>query len=538
MKPCTSLLLLLSIQASVLADPIPILIKTVPAQMKYDRVKFSVPPGEDVIITLQNEDELPHNLVLCKPKADGTNDKGLEVATEAWNMGEAGVKMDWIPASTRIIAHTNMVNPHKSESCTFTAPEQAGEYPFVCTFPGHAMVMNGVMTVAVPIPPIKNLHYRYYVAREGQSLTKLPDLATLQSVEEGQLPTGKLDESLHYKERTKNFAYEFEGTLDAPKDGQYNFILASKDGSQLWIDGKEVIKNDGIHPTLVKQQKVKLTKGEHQVKVHYFQSEGATRLSMAWSGPGFAETYLSDVELNPDYFKTDKERFEGMPLVVKNEARIYRNFIAGCGPRAIAVGYPGGVNICWDADQMNVALVWQGAFMDAKRHWTSRGVGDQPPLGYGVAKLGQQRALGVLESPEAPWVPASVKDEPRNLDYTFRGYQLDSQRRPTFMWEYKGVEVTDFFEQEGDCKKGNAAIIRHITMTCNLPPSNLHFLALAGAVETAKGGAFILDKTVKVTIQDATPMVRKSAGRDEVLFVPIFKNGTAQFTMTYSWNLR
>ncbi|MGE9268557.1 MAG: plastocyanin/azurin family copper-binding protein, partial [Verrucomicrobiales bacterium] len=45
-----------------------------------------------------------------------------------------------------ILAHTKLLGPGEEDSITFTAPE-AGEYPYLCSFPGHFGVMNGVMTV-------------------------------------------------------------------------------------------------------------------------------------------------------------------------------------------------------------------------------------------------------------------------------------------------------------------------------------------------------------------------------------------------------
>lgn len=515
--------------------PVAITIKTKPAQMKYDLESISAAPGAQVSITLQNEDDLPHNLVVLKLKEGGANDKGMDVAMQAWNLGEAGMKKDWIPENPRIIAHTKMVAPHASETITFTAPEQAADYPYVCTFPGHAMVMNGTLKVSTPVPPIKNLHYRYYVAEQGQHITKLDQFASLKSVEEGQLPAGKMDIRAHKKGPKNEFAYEFEGSLDCPKDGDYNFRMGSDDGSQLWIDDKELLKIDGIHPANFKEKKIKLTKGEHHFKVHYFQGVGGAEFYFAWNGPGFTDTWLT-VDESTQKARNSKEETEGMPIVVTNEARIYRNFIAGSSPRGIAVGYPGGANICWDADQMNVALVWQGAFIDAKRHWTGRGVGDQPPLGFGVAKLGQQRALGVLASQTDPWVPAYKKDQPRDYDYTFRGYVLDAQRRPTFKWEYKGVEVTEFYEQSGDYKNQNAAIKRTVTLTAKKPVENLYFLAATGPME-AKDGAFIFNKVVKITV-GGDPLVRKNAENTELLLPVNFKDGKAQFTVNYSWSLQ
>jgi azurin len=542
MKPFLRLVGLSAIAAAVHADPAPapvrVTLKTKPAKMSYDREKIEAAPGAEVTIILQNDDDLPHNLVVCKPKADGTNDKGLDVAMAAWNLGEAGMKQNWLPTHDRILAHTAMVAPHESQTLTFTAPEQEGLYPYVCTFPGHATVMNGTLSIHPPLSPIKNLHYRYYT---GDGLTKLPDLGALQSVEEGQLPSGKVDVMLHFKDRPKNFALEFEGALDCPKDGDYQIALGSDDGSRLWIDGKELLHLEGIHRLSIKEKKVRLTKGEHPIRIHYFQAAGEAELYLAWSGPGFNDAVLSvfDPEANPGKGKgkKNKEETEGLPLVVTNEARIYRNFIAGSSPRGIAVGYPGGGNICWDADQMNLALVWQGAFIDAKRHWTNRGAGDQPPLGVGVAKLGQQRALGVLASQTDPWVPAYQKEQMRDSDYTFRGYELDAQRRPTFKYEYRGVTVTEFFEQSGDFRKEDLAIKRSVTLQSKAPPPNLYFLALAGPIEP-KGKAFIHDKTVKVTLANGEPIVRQNGAATEVLLPVTFKDGKAQFIMSYSWNLK
>lgn len=61
------------------------------------------------------------------------------------------------------------------------------------------------------------------------------------------------------------------------------------------------------------------------------------------------------------------------------EPIIYRNFIEGAGARAIGVGYPEKVNLAFDANSLRVAMIWQGAFIDAARHWRDRGVGYQPP---------------------------------------------------------------------------------------------------------------------------------------------------------------
>jgi len=39
------------------------------------------------------------------------------------------------------------VNPGESFTLEFSAPEEPGDYPYVCTFPGHWRGMNGTMRV-------------------------------------------------------------------------------------------------------------------------------------------------------------------------------------------------------------------------------------------------------------------------------------------------------------------------------------------------------------------------------------------------------
>ena len=162
---------------------------------------------------------------------------------------------------------------------------------------------------------------------------------------------------------------------------------------------------------------------------------------------------------------------------------------------------------------------------------------DAAAAGRGPAGPTPLEALGVLASQTDPWVPAYKKDQPRDYDYTFHGYELDAQRRPTFKWEYKGVAVTEFFEQSGNYKKQDIAIKRTVTLSAKKPVENLYFLALTGPMES-KDGAFIFDKMIKATVSGGEPIVRKNGANSEVLLPVTFKDGKAQFTVNYSWNIK
>lgn len=69
----------------------------------------------------------------------------------------------------------------------------------------------------------------------------------------------------------ENFAIRFRAELEIKIPGIYTFYLYSDDGSQLYIDGALVVDNDGIHPTMGKRGRRRLTTGMHSVEIRYFQ---------------------------------------------------------------------------------------------------------------------------------------------------------------------------------------------------------------------------------------------------------------------------
>lgn len=126
-----------------------VVIKAV-AGLRYDRVRFSVKPGERIKFTLVNVDDMEHNLLITKP---GTRLQVMDVANE---LGENGPKQDYIPASDNVLWSIGIVAPGHSAYVIFKAPEKEDVYPYVCTFPGHGLVMYGAMYVTTKdLPPLE-----------------------------------------------------------------------------------------------------------------------------------------------------------------------------------------------------------------------------------------------------------------------------------------------------------------------------------------------------------------------------------------------
>jgi hypothetical protein len=72
-------------------------------------------------------------------------------------------------------------------------------------------------------------------------------------------------------DRFEWFAIDYHGRFWVKDAGTYRFSLNSDDGSILYIDGKRVIRNDGVHPEEREQGRVRLKAGAHSIRVSYFQ---------------------------------------------------------------------------------------------------------------------------------------------------------------------------------------------------------------------------------------------------------------------------
>ena len=116
-------------------------IATVPERMSYDVKEITVKAGKRIKRTFANPDLRQHNILLVHPgKAD-------DVAAKVLALGAQGFDKQWIPESADIIWASKLLDHSKDQVIEFTAPEKPGDYPYVCSFPGHHVVMRGVLKV-------------------------------------------------------------------------------------------------------------------------------------------------------------------------------------------------------------------------------------------------------------------------------------------------------------------------------------------------------------------------------------------------------
>jgi azurin len=111
--------------------------------LTFSTRSFTVRQGEPIRFTFINPDVVPHNWVLVK---SGALERVGDLANKIVADPEAALH-NYVPASDLVLAYTDIVPPQERFAIYFKAPSQKGRYPFLCTFPGHWMVMNGQMIV-------------------------------------------------------------------------------------------------------------------------------------------------------------------------------------------------------------------------------------------------------------------------------------------------------------------------------------------------------------------------------------------------------
>lgn len=219
----------------------------------------------------------------------------------------------------------------------------------------------------------------------------------------------------------KHFGIVWEGDFIAPSDGDYEFRGMADDGVRIILNENIVAELNGSGPVSDKrlaEGSTTLKKGKNPIRIEYFDGGGKTGLELSWRKTGDKKwSWLTKM-------KAASIKQKSIMLAPSDgKTVIYRNFIEGTTARAIGFGFPGELNLVYSADNLAPELLWPGEFIDASRHWTNRGQGNQPPASKKVIKLTSKRLF-----------PENAK---------FKGYTLDEHGNPTFLVQIGGLVLSD-----------------------------------------------------------------------------------------------
>lgn len=165
----------------------------------------------------------------------------------------------------------------------------------------------------------------YFIPEQSPKLPKFENLTPVGAVYTTELNVPRHNFTQGFPgitDRFEWFAIDYNGNFWIDKPGKYLWALMSDDGSKLYIDGHQVIDNDGVHGPRGLAGEAKLKRGEHQIRVSYFQGPRDTvALILAVMPPGDDEFSLfsTDDYLSPGALaewkknKPDDPRFSDGP---------------------------------------------------------------------------------------------------------------------------------------------------------------------------------------------------------------------------------
>ncbi len=189
-----------------------------------------------------------------------------------------------------------------------------------------------------------------------------------------------------------------------------------------------------------------------------FKGDAVKQIEALW-------IYLKEVE--ETRLPEGMEDTGGFELIPTDAPIVHRTFIKGVGPRAIAVGIPGGLNYAFDAETCRLALVWRGRFIDAESAWADRFTPFVSPLGEDIAKLPEGPAVALKA--DGPWDHGDIR---------FLGYRLDESRTPIFCYRLGDVTIEEMLRPSTERKD---ALLRRMKFTGL--PQNVYLRAGTDAVD-------------------------------------------------------
>lgn len=217
-------------------------------------------------------------------------------------------------------------------------------------------------------------------------------------------------------------------------------------------------------------------------------------------------------------------------LATNDRAVMLRRSYQGIGKRGIGVGYPGEVNLAYDAQQMRLAMIWRGRFADPGSAWRGQGSGNVRPLGKNLIRFEPGPDIDHDQTPQS-----LVNRRPPNHQFT--GYRLDDHGRPTFSYRIDDVDVQDYFVDLKDPVSKHTLLKRTLTLTVNQSSPNLHFRVANGKTITMiNNHTFRVDDSLRIQIAPPhqAKIVAKEAGQR--LTIPInLQSGSTKIVLRYSW---
>lgn len=224
-------------------------------------------------------------------------------------------------------------------------------------------------------------------------------------------------------------------------------------------------------------------------------------------------------------------------LVPRERPLLVRTFMEQAGTHAIAVGFPAGVHLAFDADRCRLAEAWRGRFIDARGTWVlAKSAPPADPLGTDRIVVDRMPPVAVADSADGAHPASRVR---------FLGYALDRDGVPTFRYRCDvpdgAADIADRLAPDG--AGAPCGLVRRVTVrrpaAASSLPRGLVLRVLGGAAieaSTAMAGGAVsastTDSSLTATLDAATAM--RAAIRDGAWIVPLDAD-EATVEVRYRW---
>ena len=242
--------------------------------------------------------------------------------------------------------------------------------------------------------------------------------------------------------------------------------------------------------------------------------------------------YLSDLDTQPLPAKLQQARDQNYELTPVDRPIVLRTFMPVTGMHAIAVGFPQHVHFGFDAEHINLAQAWRGRFLDAEGTWFVRFAPPANPLGEKLISFPSGIAIALLKDKLTTW-PADTEA----ANAAFRGYRLDKNGVPTFLYRIGEFSVYDRIEP---AEAGG--LRRSITVDSKIHDGSAWwFRALTGnKLQQTSPQSFVNDTGLSVTVTaNGLPGETRTAGEMTEWIIPldfgVEPNAHASIEVRYQW---
>ncbi|MFT7436139.1 MAG: hypothetical protein ACI8UX_001939 [Psychromonas sp.] len=250
--------------------------------------------------------------------------------------------------------------------------------------------------------------------------------------------TGQMaDLTWEFMNRPNNYSYNIKGDFNAPADGKYEFTVFSSANNFLKVDGEIVLANKYTGPNDARNGSVELKAGKHSIELYNAKYDAWMNptLGLYVAGPGFRKTALHSQGSMLGNKPTD-------PILVdaktNTNIRSFMDFEKDGKKKrivhAISVGTPENLHFTYDLDRGALLQIWRGDFLDATPMWDSRGDGSSKPRGS-ITLFDNDLTLNTSLT--------SWSIDTSSTGFRPKGYMMDEENRPTFMYEIYGSKVSD-----------------------------------------------------------------------------------------------